>query len=425
MLADLLEHRAARLTRRLGADAVTRERIAGLLGSLVHTLRRGRVDVQVVRSQVETAVDLEALLSTTKRLHGSVYDLLEDREADVVPKSIRLLGEWFATIQEIALREQHRRAFAGDAVAKDVSLHNRSVSVRRRLADETEMAELLYAKRLEQASAKAQAYESAVNAFARLAGPELADWCMVDIIEDGRGVRRTFAHRDPEKSAAIGTLASHAAELHDFAEGRRAIAGESLLFQLTPDHFRRGTPERPDLGCAVGGTTVILVPIVALGKTFAVVSFVRMAQSGRRQGPDDVAHARELARRAVVLHAGFPGPRSTEREDVRLRRVEEFLRGNLGTPMSLQQVAREAGLSRFHFLRLFKQAYGLTPFKHLTRLRMEEAKQRLARGDESVTDIAYACGYEDAAHFASAFRREVGVSPRRYRQRFRRRQTGP
>jgi AraC-like DNA-binding protein len=420
MLADLIEHRTVRLIRRLGANTVTRERVKGLLGSLVHTLRRGKVDLQVVQSQVETAVDLEALLSTTKRLHGSVYDLIDDGETKaVLPGNLRLLGEWFATIQEIALREQNRRVVAPDAIAKDVTLHNRSVSIRGQLTDDTVVAELLYAKRLEQASAKSQAYESAVNAFARLAVPQFADWCMVDIIDDGKGVRRTFAHREPEKSAAIGTLASHAAELHDFAEGRRAIGGESVLFQLSQDHFRRGTPQRPDLGCAVGKTSVILVPIVALRKTVAVVSFVRTAASGRRQGPDDLAGACELARRAVILHAGFPGPRTTEREDRRLRRVEEFLRSNLGTPLSLQQVAREAGLSRFHFLRLFKQAYGRTPFKHLTRLRMEEAKQRLVRGDESVTEIAYACGYEDAAHFAAAFRREIGVSPRMYRQRLR------
>jgi AraC-like DNA-binding protein len=50
---------------------------------------------------------------------------------------------------------------------------------------------------------------------------------------------------------------------------------------------------------------------------------------------------------------------------------------------------------------------------------MEEAQRRLGHGDQSVTDIAFACGYPDSAHFASAFRRVVGVSPTAYRRRAR------
>jgi AraC family transcriptional regulator len=67
-------------------------------------------------------------------------------------------------------------------------------------------------------------------------------------------------------------------------------------------------------------------------------------------------------------------------------------------------------------VRLFKQAHGETPFRRLTRLRMEEAQRRLRRGRESVTEITFECGYENPAHFASAFRRLVGVTPSRYRQ---------
>jgi len=127
--------------------------------------------------------------------------------------------------------------------------------------------------------------------------------------------------------------------------------------------------------------------------------------------------ARELlAAHIVMRHAGFPAPRPVTREDPRLRRLDAFMRANLGASLSLRAMARQAALSRFHLLRLFKHTYGETPFKRLTRLRMEEAQRHLARGRESVTEIASLCGYENPAHFASAFRRMIGVSPTVYRR---------
>jgi len=118
----------------------------------------------------------------------------------------------------------------------------------------------------------------------------------------------------------------------------------------------------------------------------------------------------------LVRHAKLAVPRTTKRGDRRLRRADAFMRENLGVPLSLEAIAREAGLSRFHFLRLFKRVHGETPFRRLTRLRMEEAQRRLRQDSESVTEIALACGYDNSAHFASAFRRLVGVPPSRYRE---------
>jgi AraC family transcriptional regulator len=68
--------------------------------------------------------------------------------------------------------------------------------------------------------------------------------------------------------------------------------------------------------------------------------------------------------------------------------------------LSLEEIAREAGLSRFHTLRLFKRAYGETPARRVARLRMERAKDLLATGEEPITEIAFRCGYDNSAHFA-------------------------
>jgi AraC family transcriptional regulator len=102
-------------------------------------------------------------------------------------------------------------------------------------------------------------------------------------------------------------------------------------------------------------------------------------------------------------------------EDDRLRRATAYIHDNLAEALSLEAIAQQAGLSRFHLLRLFKRACGETPFQHITRLRIEEACRLLSSGSRSVAEIAFRCGYENPAHFASAFRRVIGVSPSTYR----------
>jgi AraC-like DNA-binding protein len=276
-----------------------------------------------------------------------------------------------------------------------------------------------FARTLEENLTESLEEEDVVRAVARLSVPDLADHCAVDVIEGDKSVRCAFAHRDPKKMAAAAPLMDNKAQLSAFVEGRRALAGEPVLFQFSSATFRARALRTPTMNELVRITqprSAIFLPFVVLGTTVAVAAFVRTADSNLVQGPEDLALAQEMARRAVIRHAGFPAPRFTATEDARLRRVDEFIRENLGSSFSLKAIAREAGLSRFHFLRLFKQTYGETPFKRVTRLRMEEAQRRLARSRESVTEIASACGYENSAHFASAFRRMFGISPTAFRR---------
>lgn len=123
-----------------------------------------------------------------------------------------------------------------------------------------------------------------------------------------------------------------------------------------------------------------------------------------------------LAMHLLVRHGRYGAPRPASRDDRRLRRVEALMRDNLDMPLSLEAMAKEAGVSRFHLLRLFKDAHGETPLRRLTRLRMDEARRQLAHGREPITRIAFDCGYTNPAHFASAFRRVVGMSPSAYRR---------
>jgi AraC-like DNA-binding protein len=82
----------------------------------------------------------------------------------------------------------------------------------------------------------------------------------------------------------------------------------------------------------------------------------------------------------------------------------------------LERAAREAGLSPFHFLRLFAKVLGVTPHQYLVRCRLRRAARLLANDTRSVTDVAYDAGFTDISNFTRTFHRAAGVSPRRFRE---------
>ncbi len=83
---------------------------------------------------------------------------------------------------------------------------------------------------------------------------------------------------------------------------------------------------------------------------------------------------------------------------------------------SLEAAAREAGLSPFHFLRVFSGTLGVTPHQYLVRTRLRRAARLLAEGGRPVTDVALEVGFEDLSNFVRSFRRAAGVSPGRFRR---------
>jgi AraC-like DNA-binding protein len=86
-------------------------------------------------------------------------------------------------------------------------------------------------------------------------------------------------------------------------------------------------------------------------------------------------------------------------------------------PLDLDTLAREAGLSPFHFLRLFAAVVGATPHQYVVRARLRRAARILAADEaRSVTDVALEVGFGDISNFTRTFHRAAGVSPRRFRR---------
>ncbi len=100
-----------------------------------------------------------------------------------------------------------------------------------------------------------------------------------------------------------------------------------------------------------------------------------------------------------------------------LRRIEDFVRTNLGEDISLDDLSAIGGLSKRHFVRAFQESVGTSPYNYVLMLRIEEAKQRLSGTAESITEIALTTGFGQAQHFSTSFRKATGETPSSFRQR--------
>jgi len=102
----------------------------------------------------------------------------------------------------------------------------------------------------------------------------------------------------------------------------------------------------------------------------------------------------------------------------RRRAVETalWMEASAAEPLRLGSLARRAGLSAFHFLRVFSRVLGVTPHQYLVSARLRRAARLLADPSRRVTEVAYEVGFGDLSNFVRTFRRASGVSPGRFGQ---------
>jgi AraC family transcriptional regulator len=94
-----------------------------------------------------------------------------------------------------------------------------------------------------------------------------------------------------------------------------------------------------------------------------------------------------------------------------LRRVRTYIDDHIGERISLDALACQAGVSRFHFARQFRLSTGESPMGYLRRLRIERSKGILQTRDTTIAEVAARLGFSDQSHFTRIFGRLVGVSP--------------
>jgi transcriptional regulator GlxA family with amidase domain len=103
---------------------------------------------------------------------------------------------------------------------------------------------------------------------------------------------------------------------------------------------------------------------------------------------------------------------------IALRRVHDHIDRHYADPVCLTDLARLAGMSKFHLVRSFRAAYGETPIRYLNRRRIERAQDLLRHANLTVTEICMAVGFASLGSFSSRFAELVGESPVAYRNRW-------
>jgi AraC family transcriptional regulator len=122
---------------------------------------------------------------------------------------------------------------------------------------------------------------------------------------------------------------------------------------------------------------------------------------------------------AVHLLYGMKSDESADRPsglgEAALARITSYMKEHLHEDVSLDNLAAQANVSKYHLLRLFKAATGHTPHRYLIWLRMMHGAHLLRHTQQSVLQIAVACGYRSPGQFAAAFRRQYRASPSDFR----------
>jgi AraC-like DNA-binding protein len=256
-------------------------------------------------------------------------------------------------------------------------------------------------------------------------------WSVSDVVCTAGPRHRPYEERHETFSIAAVTAGTFQ---YRTALGRAVLAPGGLLLGNAGACFECGHEHGTGDRClAFSFTPALLETVVAAvpgarHTTFAVphvpplpglLPLLATAEAAREA--EDTAELEALALRlagavAATLAgsaqaAASPNPRDARRISDAIRRIE----AEAHEPLALAELAREAGMSAYHFLRTFRQVTGLPPHQYVLRTRLNRAAVRLRASDDPVSAIAFDAGFGDLSTFNRRFRRVMGCSPGAYR----------
>lgn len=129
-------------------------------------------------------------------------------------------------------------------------------------------------------------------------------------------------------------------------------------------------------------------------------------------------HAASLLRQ-ILTHIALLKPLAKQRQSAAsfdLEQIHSLMQARVHEQLDLETLAASANLSRFHFVKKYKELTGTTPINHFIHLKIERACHLLDVSNQSIGEIGFAVGYEDAYYFSRIFKKIMGISPSQYRR---------
>jgi AraC family transcriptional regulator len=153
----------------------------------------------------------------------------------------------------------------------------------------------------------------------------------------------------------------------------------------------------------------------------ALQQLMALLHTDASQGKAEELYTEHLTHALVLRLLSLKGSMTTKTKVLsplpchNLRRVVERMK-ELGTNLTLEELAKESGYCRHHFLRMFQAATGRTPHNYVTHLRLERAQELIKKRTGSLVDVASACGFSSHSHMTRVFRKILGVTPSEYQR---------
>jgi AraC family transcriptional regulator len=153
---------------------------------------------------------------------------------------------------------------------------------------------------------------------------------------------------------------------------------------------------------------------------------LELAKEAMQSLPNGLVYAQGLSVALIgLLQHGYadgrtavPDPRWGQLGPAQQKRLVEMIQRELATDLSLSRLAGAVGLSVYHFARVFKATFGITPHRYIQDRRLEEAVKALRSDHQSsIADVALACGFASQSHMTDLMRRRLKITPRALRYR--------
>lgn len=232
----------------------------------------------------------------------------------------------------------------------------------------------------------------------------------------------SFTYRSTHGAVALAPGALLLGNLgHDFACGHEHAAGDRCVaFNYTKEMFAEIAAATP----GVTRDTFAIHRIPAIAATAGIVAAATAAIAPQAASGTAFLDWEELAAgaagRALTLLAGQPPVcrrAMSARDEKRVADAVRLIDARHAEPLSLAALAASCCMSRYHFLRVFRDVVGVTPHQYLLRTRLRHAAVRLRVTNEAITVLAFDVGFGDLSTFNAAFRCSYGISPSGYRAR--------